>query len=175
MIEEKVEKKTEEKPTSAEATADKKAASAEASLDPKGREEKKEAPKSAPKSAPKGKKKIRREVLKGKVYIKATFNNTIVSITDMAGNVLCWASAGTIGLKGTRKSTPYAASQIAREAAERARDFGMEEAEVYVKGVGSGRESAVRAIDSAGLKVSFIQDRTPLPHNGPRPKKTRRV
>ncbi len=123
----------------------------------------------------KGKKKIKKTVTKGIVYVKATFNNTIVTITDKSGNVLCWDSAGTVGYKGSRKSTPFAAQQAAESAANKAQKFGLKEVEVRVKGPGSGREGAVRALQAAGLTVRGIEDVTPLPHNGCRPRKKRRV
>jgi small subunit ribosomal protein S11 len=122
-----------------------------------------------------GKKKQRRSVARGVAHIKATFNNTIVTITDTNGEVLCWASAGTVGFKGTRKSTPFAAQRAAEKAAIAAKKFGMMEVEVRVKGPGSGRESAVTALQAAGMRVSSIEDATPLPHNGCRPPKRRRV
>jgi small subunit ribosomal protein S11 len=121
------------------------------------------------------KKKTRRNVTRGVVHIMATFNNTIVSITDPNGDVLCWASAGTVGFKGSRKSTPFAAQRAAEVAAEKATKFGLKEVEVLVKGPGSGRESAITALQSAGLLVKAIEDTTPLPHNGCRPPKKRRV
>ncbi len=121
------------------------------------------------------KKKIRRSVAKGVVHVKATFNNTIVTITDPAGAVLCQDSAGTIGFKGSRKSTPFAAQRAAEACAEKAIKMGMREVEVRVKGPGSGRESAITALQAAGLKVTAIEDVTPIPHNGCRPRKRRRV
>src|SRR5207247_3830951 len=121
------------------------------------------------------KKKTRRNVTRGIVHIMATFNNTIVSVTDPNGDVLCWASAGTVGFKGSRKSTPFAAQRAAEVAAERATKFGLKEVEVLVKGPGSGRESAITALTAAGLTVKAIEDVTPLPHNGCRPPKQRRV
>ena len=122
-----------------------------------------------------GKKKTRRSVVRGIAHIKATFNNTLITITDHNGEVLCWASAGTVGFKGTRKSTPFAAQRAAERCAHAARKFGMVEVEVRVKGPGSGRESAVTALQSAGMRISSIEDATPLPHNGCRPAKRRRV
>ncbi len=122
-----------------------------------------------------GKKRVRRNVARGIAHVKATFNNTMVTITDSGGEVLCWASAGTAGFKGTRKSTPFAAQRAAEQAAQAARKFGMVELEVRVKGLGSGRESAVTALQSAGLRIQSIEDVTPLPHNGCRPAKKRRV
>ncbi len=108
-------------------------------------------------------------------HIKATFNNTIVSITDLNGEVLCWASAGKLGFKGSRKSTPFAAQRTAEDAARQAQKMGVRQVEVKLKGPGSGRESAVRALEAAGLSVRVIEDVTPLPHNGCRPPKQRRV
>ncbi len=121
------------------------------------------------------KRKTRRNVSRGVAHIQATFNNTIVTITDTAGDVLCWASAGTVGFKGSRKSTPFAAQRAAEVCAERALKFGMKEVEVRVKGPGAGRESAITALQSAGLNVKAIEDVTPLPHNCCRLPKKRRV
>jgi small subunit ribosomal protein S11 len=121
------------------------------------------------------KKKIKRNVARGIVHVKATFNNTHVTITSQNGETISWGAAGTVGFKGTRKSTPYAAQRAAEQAATTAMRHGMREVEVLVKGVGSGRESAVRALANAGLRVLSIQDVTPLPHNGCRPRKRRRV
>ncbi|HUS45210.1 MAG TPA: 30S ribosomal protein S11 [Phycisphaerae bacterium] len=121
------------------------------------------------------KRKTKRSVAKGVAHVKATFNNTMVTITDPSGNVLCQGSAGTIGFKGSRKSTPFAAQRAAEACAEKAIKMGMREVEVKVKGPGSGRESAVTALQAAGLKVSSIEDVTPIPHNGCRPRKRRRV
>ena len=122
-----------------------------------------------------GKKKVRRNVGKGIVHIKATFNNTLITITDVNGEALCWGSAGTIGFKGSRKSTPFAAQQAAQKCANTARKFGVVELEVRVKGAGSGRDSAVTALQNAGMRISSIEDVTPIPHNGCRPRKRRRV
>jgi small subunit ribosomal protein S11 len=124
--------------------------------------------------APKAK-KVRRNVTVGIAYITATFNNTTVTITDTKGDTLCWASAGSSGFKGSRKSTPFAGQMAAQQAAEKARKYGMKDVEVKVKGPGSGRESAITALEAAGLKVKSIEDVTPLPHNGCRPRKKRRV
>ena len=121
------------------------------------------------------KRKARGAVVKAIVYVKATFNNTLITFTDPAGQVLCWSSAGTIGFKGSRKSTPFAAQRAAETAAEKARKMGVREVEVKVKGPGSGRESAVTALQSAGINVRSIEDVTPLPHDGCRPRKKRRV
>lgn len=125
-------------------------------------------------STPK-KRKVRKNVSRGIAHIKATFNNTTVTITDPNGDVLCWATAGTSGFKGSRKSTPFAAQRAAEIAAERAAKFGLREIEVRVKGPGSGRESAITGLQSSGLQVRVIEDVTPLPHNGCRPPKRRRV
>jgi len=126
--------------------------------------------------ARKKKKKIARKITVGKAYIKATYNNTLVSLTDLQGNVLSWASAGMAGFKGPKKSTPYAASIITRLAVGKAREeFGLAEVSVLVKGIGTGRESAIRALNNNGLIINSIQDITPIPHNGCRPKKPRRV
>jgi len=123
-------------------------------------------------SAPK---KQRRGVSRGQAYIYARFNNTIVSITDPGGNVLSWSSAGQVGFKGSRKSTPYAARLAGQAAARAALDTGMTEVHVFVKGPGSGREAAIRALQVSGLEISSIRDITPIPHNGCRPPKRRRV
>ena len=122
-----------------------------------------------------GRRKIRRNVARGIAHIKATFNNTIISITDVDGEALCWASAGSIGFKGSRKSTPFAAQRAAESAAEKAIKMGLKEVEIRVKGPGSGRESAITALQAAGLSIKSIEDVTPLPHNGCRPRKKRRV
>jgi small subunit ribosomal protein S11 len=119
--------------------------------------------------------KIRRNVTLAVVHVKATFNNTVVTVTDTKGDVLCWASAGTTGFKGSRKSTPFAGQCAAQQAAEKAAKYGVKEVDVKVKGPGSGRESAITALQSAGLTVKSIEDVTPLPHNGCRPPKKRRV
>src|SRR5688572_3538209 len=121
------------------------------------------------------KKRIRKGVTRGVAYIKATFNNTMVTITDPNGETLAWASAGTVGFKGARKSTPFAAGRAAENAAQQARKHGMVEVEVKIKGPGSGREQAVLQLQNAGLKITGIEDVTPLPHNGCRPPKKRRV
>lgn len=121
------------------------------------------------------KKKIRRNVNKGVAYIKATFNNTIVTMTDAGGDVICWATAGTVGFKGSRKSTPFAAQRAAETVAEKASKVGVREVEVRVKGPGAGRESAITGLQASGLAIKSIEDVTPLPHNGCRPPKRRRV
>ncbi|MEM6330502.1 MAG: 30S ribosomal protein S11 [Planctomycetota bacterium] len=119
--------------------------------------------------------KSRRNVTVGVAHIKATFNNTSVTITDTKGDTLCWASAGTSGFKGSRKSTPFAGQCAAQQAAEKAKKYGVRDVDVRVTGPGSGRESAITALEAAGLKVKSIEDVTPLPHNGCRPRKKRRV
>ncbi|MDR2115635.1 MAG: 30S ribosomal protein S11 [Planctomycetaceae bacterium] len=121
------------------------------------------------------KRKVKRIVASGIAHIKATFNNTTVTITDSKGDALCWSTAGTCNFKGSRKSTPFAGQMAAQQAAEKAMKFGMKEIEVKVNGPGSGRESAITALQQAGLTVKSIEDVTPLPHNGCRPKKRRRV
>ena len=119
--------------------------------------------------------RTRRNVTVGVAHIKATFNNTTITITDTKGDTLCWSSAGTSGFKGSRKSTPFAGQMAAQQAADKAIKFGMKEVDVKVKGPGSGRESAITALQAAGLTIKSIEDVTPLPHNGCRPKKRRRV
>ncbi len=122
------------------------------------------------------KKKTKRTVASGRVYIGATYNNTLITITDDKGSVLTWSTAGASGFKGSRKSTPYAAQVAAQNAAEKAKTtYGLSEVAVYIKGVGSGREQAIRALQTAGLNVTTINDITPIPHGGCRPKKPRRV
>lgn len=121
------------------------------------------------------KKKAIRKVSQGCAYIQATYNNTIVTLTDLNGNTLAWSSAGNCGFKGPKKSTPYAASIIVKKVAEQAKDSGLKELNVYVKGVGSGRDSAVRALNANGFHVISLKDTTPLPHNGCRPRKPRRI
>jgi small subunit ribosomal protein S11 len=121
------------------------------------------------------KRKERKNVDKGVAHIQSTFNNTIITIADLRGNVISWSTAGNVGFKGSRKSTPFAAQMAAEEAAKVAMDQGMKEIEVFVKGPGSGREAAIRALQAAGLEVNMIKDVTPIPHNGCRPPKRRRV
>ncbi len=124
---------------------------------------------------PKVKKKAAKNIPSGIAHILASFNNTIVTITDKSGNVICWSSTGSIGFSGSKKSTPFAAQMAAGDAAKKALTHGGKEVEVYVKGPGSGRESSIRAIQAAGLNVTAIKDVTPIPHNGCRPPKRRRV
>ena len=121
------------------------------------------------------KKKVKKNISTGVVHIQSTFNNTIITITDAVGNAVAWSSAGLQGFKGSRKSTPFAAQLAAQDAAKKAQDHGMKTVEVYVKGPGPGRESALRALQAAGFNVTMIKDVTPIPHNGCRPPKRRRV
>jgi len=121
------------------------------------------------------KKKVVKNITSGIAHVLATFNNTIVTITDKAGNSIVWSSCGSVGFKGSKKSTPFAAQIAASNAAKKAREYGLKDVEVFVKGPGSGRESAIRAIQAAGLRISAIRDVTPIPHNGCRPPKRRRV
>lgn len=123
----------------------------------------------------KPKKKVKKSVNTGLVHIQSTFNNTIVTVTDMNGNVIAWSSAGVKGFKGSKKSTPFAAQVAAEDAAKKAMDQGVKSVGVLIKGPGAGRESAIRAIQAAGLKITMIKDVTPIPHNGCRPPKRRRV
>jgi small subunit ribosomal protein S11 len=127
------------------------------------------------KSKKSGKKKTKNAPELGIAYVQATFNNTIVTIADLSGNVLSWSSAGAQGFKGSRKSTPFAAQVAAEKAAIKARDMGMKKLEVHIKGPGPGRESAVRSLQATGMEVVVIRDKTPMPHNGCRPRKRRRV
>jgi small subunit ribosomal protein S11 len=121
------------------------------------------------------KRRERRQVSSGRAYIQSTFNNTIVTITDLEGGVLAWASSGSVGFKGTKKGTPFAARLAAESVARKALEYGMRRVDVYVKGPGSGRETAIRSLQSAGLEVSSIRDITPIPHNGCRPPRRRRI
>jgi small subunit ribosomal protein S11 len=122
-----------------------------------------------------GKKKEKRNISEGIAYIQSTFNNTIVTITDISGNVISWSSAGIQGFKGSRKSTPFAAQMAAEDAVKKAKEHGLRTVQVYIKGPGAGRESALRSLQLAGLNISLIRDVTPIPHNGCRPPKRRRV
>jgi small subunit ribosomal protein S11 len=133
---------------------------------------------SSPSQSPKGKggkKKVKKNISTGIVHVQSTFNNTIVTITDVQGNVVAWSSAGARGFKGSRKSTPFAAQIAAEDAARKAADHGMKTVAIFVKGPGAGRESALRAFQSVGMRVTLIRDVTPIPHNGCRPPKRRRV
>ena len=125
--------------------------------------------------APARRRKAKRSVSEGVLHIHSTFNNTIVTITDLQGNTLSWASAGNVGFKGSRKSTPFAAQLAAEKAARQAQEHGVQKVDVFVKGPGSGRETAIRSLAATGLEISVIQDVTPVPHNGCRPRKRRRV
>lgn len=127
------------------------------------------------KKAPVKRRREKKNVTEGCVHVRATFNNTIVTITDKAGNTVSWASAGELGFKGSRKSTPYAAQSASEAAAKAAIDHGLKTVEVYVRGPGAGRESAIRALETVGLQITMIKDVTPIPHNGCRPPKRRRV
>jgi len=129
----------------------------------------------APKKATSNKKRVRKNIANAVVHVKASFNNTIITFTDEAGNALCWATSGAAGFKGSRKSTPFAAQVAAEEAARKAMDHGVKNCTVLVTGPGSGRESALRAIAAVGINVTSIRDVTPIPHNGCRPPKRRRV
>jgi small subunit ribosomal protein S11 len=119
--------------------------------------------------------KIKKEVTKGRIYIKSSFNNTLITITDEKGDVIAWDSAGTAGFAGARKSTPYAAQVTTKRLLDRVKDRGLREVSVFVSGVGTGRDSAIRALGGSGLKITKIADVTPIPHNGPTPPKPRRV
>ncbi|WP_072536891.1 30S ribosomal protein S11 [Anaerococcus mediterraneensis] len=127
------------------------------------------------KKSTKGRRRVKKNVERGQAHISSTFNNTMVTLTDMQGNALSWASAGQLGFRGSRKSTPFAAGEAADVAAKKAIEHGLKTVEVYVKGPGSGRESAIRSLQAAGLEVTMIKDVTPIPHNGCRPPKRRRV
>ena len=129
----------------------------------------------AGKKVVRNKKKVSKNVINGVAHIRSTFNNTIVTISDTEGNVLSWASAGGLGFRGSRKSTPFAAQMAAEEATKAAMEHGLKNVEVFVKGPGAGREAAIRALQAAGLEVNSIKDVTPIPHNGRRPPKRRRV
>ncbi len=124
---------------------------------------------------PKGKKREKKDIIKGQVFIQSTFNNTIVTITDTQGNAVSWASAGTVGFKGTKKGTPFAAQLAAQTCGRKAMDAGMRRIDIFVKGPGSGRETAIRSLQSLGFEIGAIRDLTPIPHNGCRPRKRRRV
>ena len=127
------------------------------------------------KKSTKGRRRVKKNVERGQAHISSTFNNTMVTLTDMQGNALSWASAGQLGFRGSRKSTPFAAGEAADVAAKKAIEHGLKTVEVYVKGPGSGRESAIRSLQAAGLEVTMIKDVAPIPHNGCRPPKRRRV
>jgi len=124
---------------------------------------------------PKPSRRDRRTVSQGRAYVRSTFNNTIITVTDTEGSVLAWASSGSVGFKGTKKGTPFAARLAAESAARKAVEYGMRRVDVYVKGPGSGRETAIRSLQSAGLEITSIRDVTPIPHNGCRPPRRRRI
>ena len=121
------------------------------------------------------KKKVKKFVTHGRAYIQSSYNNTLITLTDPSGNVLAWSSAGQVGFKGPKKATPYAAGIIVRNVVEKVKDYGLKSVDVFIRGVGAGREAAVRALYSNGINLLSIKDVTPIPHNGPRPKKVRRV
>lgn len=126
-------------------------------------------------AVPAKKKKGKVKISRGRIYVQSTYNNTIITVTDTAGNVIGWGSSGRTGFKGSKKSTPYAAQKTMEEALARLKDVGLNEVDVFVKGIGTGRESAVRALQGAGFAILSIKDQTPIPHGGVRPKKARRV
>ncbi len=134
-----------------------------------------EAPVTAETEAPKKRKKLKRQVTKGRVTIQCTYNNTIISIADMNGGVLGWSSSGHMGFKGAKKSTPYAATQVVADVTEKVKKYGVSELEVFVKGVGSGREASIRSLANNGFVIVGIKDTTPVPHNGCRPRRPRRI
>ena len=162
MAEEKVKKEEIEKVETKEADENQEVSSTENSAQSEDAKKKKS-------------KKIKKQILKGKASIKCTYNNTMVSISDLNGNILGWATSGLLGFKGAKKATPYAATQVVGNVSEKVKKFGVRELEVYVKGVGSGREASIRALNNNGFELVLIKDRTPIPHNGCRPKKPRRV
>lgn len=125
--------------------------------------------------APKKRKKLKRQVTKGRATIQCTYNNTIISISDMSGGVLGWSSSGHMGFKGAKKSTPYAATQVVQDVTEKVKKYGVQELEVFVKGVGSGREASIRSLANNGFTIVGIKDTTPIPHNGCRPRRPRRI
>jgi len=123
----------------------------------------------------KKKKKIKKQILKGNAYVKCTYNNTMVAISDLNGAILGWSSSGLLGFKGAKKATPYAATQVVADVTEKIKKYGVKELDIYVKGIGSGRESSIRSLANKGFDIQMIKDTTPIPHNGCRPKKPRRV
>lgn len=148
---------------------------AQAALETSGIEGENVAPEVSEADAKKKKKKIKRQILKGQAHIKCSYNNTLVSITDLTGAMLGWSSSGLLGFKGAKKATPYAATQVVQDVTEKVKKYGVQELEVYVKGVGSGRESSIRSLANKGFELVVIKDETPIPHNGCRPRKPRRV
>jgi small subunit ribosomal protein S11 len=165
---EKIEKETDKKSETVDAVKKDEKTTAETEMKSEAGEEKAIEVK-------KKKKKIRRQVLKGQAHIQCTYNNTLLTFSDMSGKVLAWASAGSLGFKGAKKATPYAATQIVNAASEKVSKYGLREIEVYVKGVGSGREASIRALVNNDFEITLIKDITPIPHNGCRPRKPRRV
>jgi len=141
----------------------------------KGKSSDKEGEGTVPKAKLKKKKKLRRQIQRGRAYINSTYNNTVVSLSDLHGNLLAWSSAGLLGFKGAKKATTFAANQVVLDVTEKVEKYGLKDIEVFVKGVGSGREAAVRALAQKGFNLMMIKDKTPIPHNGCRPKKPRRV
>lgn len=134
-----------------------------------------QAPEATAEVASKKKKKIRRQISKGQAHVQCTYNNTMVAISDLNGSILGWSSSGLLGFKGAKKATPYAATQVVGDVSEKVKKYGVHELEVYVKGVGSGREASIRALANRGFELVAIKDLTPIPHNGCRPRKPRRV
>ncbi len=160
-----------------ESTEEKKALSKEDKADTKEIKEKKSEEEAAktPIVPVKKKKKLRRQIQRGRAYIRSSYNNTVVSLTDLHGNLLAWSSSGLLGFRGAKKATTYAATQVAADVDEKVQKYGLRDIEVYIKGVGSGREAALRALAQKGYGITKIKDMTPIPHNGCRPKKPRRV
>jgi len=173
----KTEEKKEKKASAKNAESRKINSPAKENTADKPKNEKKENEKSAEvkESKNKKKKKIKRQVLKGQAHIQCTYNNTMITVSDLNGAVLGWSSAGLLGFKGAKKSTPYAATQVARDVAEKIKRFGVQELEIFIKGVGSGRESSIRSLANGGFTLLAIRDMTPIPHNGCRSRKPRRV
>jgi small subunit ribosomal protein S11 len=167
-------KKTKEEVLESEKKSEVVAAEKEESKTPNESEAKAETAGEKP-AALKKKKKIRRQVLKGQAHIQCTYNNTLISFTDANGRTLAWSSAGSLGFKGAKKATPYAATQIVNSASEKVEKYGLKEIDVFVKGVGSGREASIRALVNNDFEINLIKDITPIPHNGCRPRKPRRV
>jgi small subunit ribosomal protein S11 len=166
---EEIVKKTENKPDEADQKSE---------VVDDGKKERTETPEATSSAARRGggkKKKIRRQILKGQAHVQCTYNNTLVTFSDMSGKVLAWSSAGSLGFKGAKKATPYAATQIVNAASEKVSKYGLREIDVFVKGVGSGREASIRALVNNDFDLQIIKDITPVPHNGCRPKKPRRV
>lgn len=168
----KEEKVVEETVKEAKPTEEKKAP---AKTEDKAQKEEVKEEVAAPVAPAKKKKKLRRQIQRGRAYIRSSYNNTVVSLTDLHGNLLAWSSSGLLGFKGAKKATTYAATQVAADVDEKVQKYGLRDIEVYIKGVGSGREAALRALAQKGYGITKIKDMTPIPHNGCRPKKPRRV